>query len=419
MLFALFAISLVGGIATVLVNISAERRERAQVQLTSDILFALRQGGRALIDAETGQRGYVITGDPDYLAPYHTGSRDFPLAMERLEGLMGPVATPRQRELLDTMQRLGDAKLAEMSQTIDLVESGRNTDAQRLIETDRGRADMVGFRNAIGELEAIERDILADATKAALATENRIVPVLIALLVTMLAALALGLWQIFRTARAEAEARTAQSLSEARDRADLLSRELNHRVKNIFAVVQAIVRMSLRGESDTAAAANKISERINALSIAHSVTQGQLETPVARLEDLIRTAVAPYVTEATKLSLSGPEVEVVARQVTPLGLILHELVTNCVKYGAWSELGGSLDISWRVPVPEDRCVELDWIESGVGQAGAADAPGESGFGTRMIDASIRQLEGRIEREFTDRGLQMHMIFAVRPELVRA
>ena len=410
-LFGLFAVSLLGGIAAIFNNLAIERREREQVMLTSDILLELRTAGRALIDAETGQRGYVITGDPEYLAPYHAGMRAWPDAYARLRSRLDPVATPRQQELLERMGTLGDAKLREMVRTTELVEGGQRAAAVDVVETDQGRAMMVEFRDVIGDLEAIERDILDETIADASRAEARLVPILLALLVVMIAALVLGLWQIVRVARAETLARSAQSLAEARDRADLLSQELNHRVKNMFAVILAIVRMSLRGNPDPDEASRKISERINALSVAHSVTQGQLDTPVAQLEDLVRTAVAPYVTDATRLEIAGPPVEVVARQITPLGMILHELVTNCVKYGAWSELGGTLDVSWQWLDGEDSQVELAWTEQ------VAIAPGEEsgeGFGSRMIVASARQLGGELDRELTAEGLQVRLRFLAGP-----
>ena len=406
-LFALFAVSLVGGMALVFQTISAERRERDQVELTTEVMTALRDSSRAVINAETGQRGFIITGDAEYLSPYLMGTRQWPDAQARLESLLAAKATPRQQELIAALRELGQEKLTELEQTVSLVEAGRTQDAIAIVRTDRGQETMVEYREAVRELEAIEREILDGASRDARTSESRVMPILIALAIVMLLALALGLWQVFRVARAEAEAATAHTLAEARDRADLLSRELNHRVKNLFAVIQAIVRMSLRGTADPEEAANRISDRINALSVAHSVTQGQLETPVADLEDLVRTAVAPYLTDSTRLEISGPQVEVLARQVTPLGMILHELVTNCIKYGAWSELGGELAIEWKLLEDSSR-VELLWKESSNMPASSA---GEAGFGTRMIDASIRQLDGTIDRSFDPSGLSARLEFA--------
>ena len=405
LLFGLVAAALLGGVFAIFQNLAVERDEREQVQRTTEIMTALRDASRALINAETGQRGYLFTGDPDYLAPYSLGVSKWPEAMDRLDRQLAPIANREQAQLLRQVRDLGNLKLDELEDTIELVESGEIERARERVMTDEGRVLMSEFRVVIGRLEAIERDILDDAQERARVSESRFVPILIGLVMAMLVALALGMWQIVRTAQAETYARSMRDIEEARDRADLLSRELNHRVKNLFAVIQAIVRMSLRGEPDPQVASAKIAERINALSIAHSVTQGELETPVASLEDLLRTAVAPYLTDTTALTLEGPDVDVLAKQVTPLGLILHELVTNCVKYGAWSDLGGALDIRWEETA--DGRIRLVWKES------VSEPPrpsGESGFGTRMIGASARQLGGEIDRRFTDTGMELTLTF---------
>ena len=407
-LFGLVALSIFGGIFAIVQNLAAEREERAQVALTTEIVTALRDSSRALIDAETGQRGFVLTGDARYLAPYLEGSREWPSAQARLENSIERVATARQAEAVEQLRILGERKLVELARTVSLMENGYRDEALEVVNEGSGQRTMQQYRGLIAELEDYENSALDDAVNRARISETRFVPILGGLSLVLLFALALGLWQMVRTAKAEAEASTARSLAEARDRADLLSRELNHRVKNLFAVIQSIVRMSLRGESDMATASRKISERINALSVAHSVTQGQLEATVASLEDLVRTAIAPYVNEERPLTVEGPAVEIVAKQITPLGMILHELVTNCVKYGAWSQDDGSLTVRWRVDPGNSDMIDFDWIENA---PGTIEPEGESGFGTRLITASAQQLDGTIERTFRPEGLQVDLTFA--------
>ena len=407
-LFALVALLLVGGLVAVFQTLAVERAEREQVERTNAIAGALRDSSRALVDAETGQRGYVITADPEYLAPYLNGRRDWPEAQAELERQLAPIADPEQKALLRKIRRLGDSKLAELGDTVAQVEAGQTAAARQRVLTGEGRSTMAEYRQAIRRLEQIENDILSEAVHRADKAENRLVPILIALGIVIISALGLGIWQMFRVARAEAAAASAALVAQQRDRADLLSRELNHRVKNLFAVIQAIVQMSLRSESDTVAAGKKIGERLQALSTAHNVTQGHLDTPVAGLEDLIRTAVAPYESDTTRLIVDGPAVEVVAEQITPLGMILHELVTNCVKYGAWSNLSGQLIVRWAIRDNSDRCIDLDWIEEATGPVPDL---GPDGFGSRMMAASAQQLDGAIHRQVTDKGLHVTLRFA--------
>ena len=196
-----------------------------------------------------------------------------------------------------------------------------------------------------------------------------------------------------RAARAEAEAAQAAVVSEARDRADLLARELNHRVKNLFAVVLAIVQMSARDKPEAKEVTNSIAQRIRALLTAHEVSQGELERPVASLRALVETSLAPYRSSNHPAEIDGPEIMLPAKRVTPLGLVLHELTTNAVKYGAWKD-EGTVHVSWS---EQDGTVTLEWRETG---AQLGDAPEHTGFGSLLMTSAARQFGGTFERNFT-------------------
>ena len=112
--------------------------------------------------------------------------------------------------------------------------------------------------------------------------------------------------------QAVAEAAQAAVVSEARDRADLLARELNHRVKNLFAVVLAIVQMSARDRPEAKEVTDSIAQRIRALLTAHEVSQGELERPVASLRALVETFPNPISSNARCSRGSGSVPEAVA-----------------------------------------------------------------------------------------------------------
>jgi two-component sensor histidine kinase len=227
-------------------------------------------------------------------------------------------------------------------------------------------------------------------------------PLLAGLLGLIVLALGLGLWQVARAARAEAAAQQAGALAEARDRADLLARELNHRVKNLFAVVLAIVRMSGKGEPAAKPVVAKISERIHALVAAHDLTQGAAGRQAADLRALVEATVAPYRTDANRCEIDGPAVAIESKEAVALGLVLHELATNAVKYGAWSGNDGILTVNW---AREDGRVRLVWREEGEGELAAAPA---MGFGSQLMESSARQLGGSIERRFHPHGVEVLM-----------
>ncbi len=378
-------------------TVEAEREQREQVRRTVEVLEELRQVSRSAISGETGQRGYLITLDRRYLAPYQAGREQIDPTLDRIRELIGEDATARQTELIDKIDALARAKFDEMATGVELLENGRLLDARRAILTDEGVEAMERLDRAIAELEDIENETLAAYSADAARTNARVLPLLGALLVFLIIAMFAGARLVGRAARAEAEAAQAAVVSEARDRADLLARELNHRVKNLFAVVLAIVQMSARDKPEAKEVTNSIAQRIRALLTAHEVSQGELERPVASLRALVETSLAPYRSSNHPAEIDGPEIMLPAKRVTPLGLVLHELTTNAVKYGAWKD-EGTVHVSWS---EQDGTVTLEWRETG---AQLGDAPEHTGFGSLLMTSAARQFGGTFERKFTPDGL---------------
>lgn len=380
-------------------TVEAERAQREQVERTVDLLEELRLVNRAALNGETGQRGYLITLDRRYLAPYQMGREQIDPALDRIRTLLGDDATARQTELVDQIDALARAKFDEMASSVELLDNGRLLDARRAILTDEGVETMERLGRAIAEMERIEGEILAQRSEEAARTEGRVLPLLGALLVLIILAMLAGSRLVGRAAAAEAEAAQAAVVSEARDRADLLARELNHRVKNLFAVILAIVQMSARDKPEAAEVTESIAQRIRALLTAHEVSQGELERPVASLRSLVETSLAPYRSSKHPAEIEGPDVLLPAKRVTPLGLVLHELTTNAVKYGAWKN-EGTVHVTW---TQSDGTVKLTWRETG---ADLDELPERKGFGSLLMTSAARQFGGRFERDFTRDGLRV-------------
>ena len=405
-LVAVTALAMIAVVVLAIRTIEVERDQREQAQQTSDIITELSAINRAALSGETGQRGYLLSLDRRYLAPYFAGRDQLEPSLKRLGALVEPSATPRQRQLLDEIAVLSRARFAEMAQGIALVGSGELIEARRLVLTDEGQEAMERLRRALREMEDIERAILGRARSDATQAESRVVPLLGGLLGLLAISLVASGRLIARSARAEAEAAQAQVLGEARDRADLLARELNHRVKNLFAVVLAIVKLSARDAPAAKPVTEGIAQRIMALLKAHEVSQGELGTPTVSLATLVETTLAPYRSHALTASIGGPEIVLNARTITPLGLMLHELTTNAVKYGGWSQPGGSIAIDW---VREGGSVVLCWRETG---APIAEEPRRQGFGSMLMTSSARQLGGSVERVFAPDGADITIRFPV-------
>ena len=378
-------------------TVESERAERAQTRQTAEIIDELQRVHTAALNAETGQRGYLLTLDRRYLGPYYAGSEQIEPALRRLRGLLEDEGTVRQEELLDQIDALSRAKFAEMDASVRLVEDGRLLDARTAVLSDEGQEAMDRLRRSLREMEQIERDLLAEQAQDTARIEGRVLPLLGALIVLLLISIILGSRLVSRAARAEAQAAQAAALAEAHDRADLLARELNHRVKNIFAGVLAIVQMSARDKPEAREVTESIGERIRALLTAHEVSQGTHDSDLGSLAALIETTLAPYRSDDHAATIEGPEVLLPAKRIQPLGLVLHELTTNAVKYGAWAK-GGTIAISWHWI---DDGVRLVWRENGASLDGEPD---KRGFGTLLMDSAARQFGGSVTRDFAPDGL---------------
>lgn len=386
-------------------TVEAERAQRRQVERTVEVLEELRQINSAALSGETGQRGYLITLDRRYLAPYQMAREQLEPSLDRVRVLLGDDATARQVELIDQIDALARAKFDEMAESVELLENGRLLDARRATLTDEGVEAMERLVRAIAEMEDIESRILAERAAEAARSEARVLPLLGALFVLLIIAMLAGARLVGRAARAEAEASQAAAVSEARDRADLLARELNHRVKNLFAVILAIVQMSARDKPEAKEVTDSIAQRIRALLTAHEVSQGELERPVASLRALVETSLAPYRSSKHPAEIEGPDVMLPAKRVTPLGLVLHELTTNAVKYGAWKNRG-TVHVSWTA---DEGMLTLTWRESG---ADLEELPERKGFGSLLMTSAARQFGGTFERNFTKDGLQVSIVLPV-------
>ena len=394
--------ALFAGMLLVFDTIEAERAEREQVRQTSIVLAELRNVGSAALNAETGQRGYLITLDRRYLEPYQVGREQYQPALDRLRLLLKDNASARQIRLLDRIENLTQAKFAEMDESVALLRDAALLDARRQMLSDEGQEVMVRLRQAISEMTAIEGELLDKAADDTARAEARVLPLLTGVLILLLVALLFGYWLVSRTAQAEARAEQSTALAEARDRADLLARELNHRVKNLFAVILAIISMSARDEPEAKPVVDRIANRIRALLTAHEVTQGTAEQPAASLRNLIETTLAPYQSDRVRGEISGPETLLPARHVTPLGLVLHELTTNAVKYGAWMN-DGLLTVTWEITAGQ---LTINWNEA----CEITDlAPVRTGFGSMLMTSAARQLGGTIDRDFASDGVHVRIV----------
>lgn len=187
---------------------------------------------------------------------------------------------------------------------------------------------------------------------------------------------------------------------------EILSRELSHRIKNIFAVIAGLVSLSSRQQSGNEAFAADLQQRIAALGRAHEFVRPHSEhtapdDPPDSLHGIFRQILAPYpaLTEG-RIRIEGDDVRVDDRGATPIALVIHELATNAAKYGALSTPGGVVAI--RTQVDGDN-VGIDWKEQNGPPLEAQ--PERTGFGTKLMELSVvGQLGGSFDRNWQRDGL---------------
>jgi two-component sensor histidine kinase len=197
----------------------------------------------------------------------------------------------------------------------------------------------------------------------------------------------------------------------AQERQRLLLRETNHRLKNLFAMVDAMISLSVQSARTPQEFAQALRGRLAALLRAKELVRpGIMGTEHASerttVDALVRTILQPYDddTSRERISASGPDVVVGATAVTSLALALHESATNAVKYGALSQPNGAIRIKWATLGDDFR---LDWEETG-GPA-IVVVPNAHGFGSVLTERSIiSQLRGKIEYDWQRNGLKLRM-----------
>jgi PAS domain S-box-containing protein len=196
---------------------------------------------------------------------------------------------------------------------------------------------------------------------------------------------------------ASERARSDAALRQAEETERLLIREIDHRAKNVLAVVQSLAQLTPFVTKKQYVAA--LSGRIGSLARSHSLLSSNRWSG-ARLDVLLQQELEPYGADHdARLSIAGPAVLIQAEAAQSLGLVIHELATNASKYGALSTEAGTLQVDWRWG-PERKLV-LTWRETG---GPPATPPKRQGFGSTLIVNAGRQIGASIEQDWAPEGL---------------
>ena len=192
---------------------------------------------------------------------------------------------------------------------------------------------------------------------------------------------------------------------QAEEGHELLAGEMSHRVKNLLAIASGLTAITSRSATTTADMARELTQRLSALGRAHDLVRpipGH-EGKAALLGDLLTVLLAPYDDMGAfsgRIRVSVPRMGVGEGAATTLALVIHELATNSVKYGALSTVAGTLDVSCASPDDELMVV---WTERG--GPPVTQPAGLVGYGSKLVIQSMsRQLGGSIDHQWNTEGV---------------
>lgn len=380
--------------------------------------------------AESSQRGFLLTGNQIYLAPYATAKEEAVRQLAIVEGLVDPAtaADPSMQRLKAIVAQ----KLREMDDTIAFKRDLKDDAAGAIMRTNRGKA-LMDEANIF--LSAIIRNADTTLTTGVGSQKEgfsllRAVTIAAVLLIVIVTGIVVWLIASFvrdlQRAKNEVsslntdlerrvERRTAE-LKQARDRAEVLLAEVNHRVANGLAMVASMVGMQARA-AESAEIKQLLAEtqgRINAVALVHKKLYTSSDVRVVALADFL-----PGLLDQLEASLRDNGYGLALRhsidplnlptdQTVSLGVIATEWVTNAFKY-AYPDGSGEVRVTLRGPGTGP--VELTVEDDGIGRLADAPARG-TGLGTKLVTAMAASLGARVEYTQRSPGTSARLVLPV-------
>lgn len=404
--------------AAALIMTTGIDRQLADVIQTYEVRNQARELTIALTEAESSQRGFILTGDQSYLEPYRRSVAGIDTRIKTLTAITA--ADPQQAERIASISGAISIKLAEMARSVDLVQSERPGEAQTLIQSGMGARLMDELRSRLEQFIGEENAKLLERNKGIDLSRRALVG---AIIVALAGAAILSYSLLSRTQRevsALAESRTqlltqnealeaevrerTQAIEEAREhaeyerqRVEALLRDTNHRVGNSLATVSSLLGLQLMRtrSSEVRDALEAARARVHAVASAHRRLRlgDDLETVSAAeflsavLDDLEGTA-----TGAKAVTLKGDfaPLEIGARDATTIGILVGELVTNALKHAFPDGRVGSIEVSFKRDGADIPILRV--ADDGVGMA-ADRNPGEGGLGSVIVKQLANQFSG--------------------------
>lgn len=429
-LLALAFLALVASVAATGWMIQRIAHDDALVDHRREVRTLANQILSDMIDAEAGQRGYLLTGDRDYLGITTRAAARLGEEMRRLRRLVGADPAGQQRRV-DRLKASFDARFAEEMRTLALYDAGRRREAVDYVRSNLGHQQMVRIRALVAEFDADEAASLAQRRKSARITFERTLAfnsasaVLVMAVGALSVALMLRYIDELRASRAEVDrinrgleatvAERTRELVVERNHAEALLREVNHRVANSLQIASSFVQLQAREVTDEAAktALQETLARIKAVAQVHKrlytspdVASVDLGGYLTALAGELQHSLAPSI----RIRVEAEPLRAATDRAVSLGVIAAELVTNAVKYAYPEGEAGEIRVS--LAADGDRCGVLSVEDDGRGMRGGP--PTGTGLGGEIIAAMASTLGSKVEYDLArEKGVRARVAFALR------
>ena len=415
-----------------IVGVTFRLAQRAQADLVSVVLARdiaaaaadLRYGMQA---AESSQRGYIANGNEIYLAPFGAAKTRTFNQLDTLTTLLKPDV--EAQEALGHLDTLVHEKFAELDQTISLKRNRQDDAAMEILRTNRGKALMDEANVFSSSIVRHANTQLTDNVARQKARLMQLSRIIAGSAVLILLVVATTLWMIqgfVRTLRWAQDDMTAlnatlenrvcertQQLTAARDRAEVLLAEVNHRVANSLALVASMIGLQARasGSTETRAALMETQNRVSAVAVVHKKLYNSGDIQSVALNEFLPSLLEQI---ETSMRASGhqsfliPDIAPVTLPTdksVSVGIITAEWVTNAFKY-AYPEGKGEIRVTLKSN--DDGSSELRVEDDGIGRE-ANSAPQGTGLGTKLVTALASSLGGRVEYAMGRRGTSARLI----------
>jgi two-component sensor histidine kinase len=365
-------------------------------------------------DAETGQRGYLLTGQAAYLEPFTEGSTAAGPELDILAALVD--ADPVQKQRAAALREATSLKLTELSQTIALARSGHREEAIALVRDGPGIATMDRLRDTVAEIQQAEnihlRSLYRSEERRRLWASTGIV--------VALAGLAFAAWQVMRrrlrrsTALAVSNAELERIVSDRtrelegeRLRIEALLRDVNHRVGNNLAMVSALLNVQSRQTREPAvkAALAQAQSRIQAIAAGQRRLRLDIETDAidARpyMEDLLAEIGKSAEGRPITIALDMDEIRLPGRDAVSYVVIVNELVTNAIKHAFPDGMTGRITIRLaRIEQDGEPALSLSIEDDGVGMPPEIET---KGLGQTVIASLLRSMRATMTSQALNPG----------------